>query len=96
MPVETKTIDEWVYPPFSGYFDGKLQLSCIGIKGDSYRSVLGERIWGRGSSDDKSGLIGVLHVLFYQFPPAPLKLSQRCVVLLLKLSSPTGSNQRAP
>ena len=25
--------------------------------------VKGERIWGRGSSDDKSGLIGILFVL---------------------------------
>ncbi|KAF9453562.1 carboxypeptidase S [Macrolepiota fuliginosa MF-IS2] len=41
VPVESRTVDEWTHPPFSGYFDG-------------------EKIWGRGSSDDKSGLIGVL------------------------------------
>ncbi|KAF5362478.1 hypothetical protein D9756_002470 [Leucocoprinus leucothites] len=45
VPVETETIDDWTHPPFSGYFDGDLR---------------GESIWGRGSSDDKSGLIGVL------------------------------------
>ena len=28
------------------------------------QSVSGERIWGRGSSDDKSGLIGLLSVFF--------------------------------
>lgn len=27
----------------------------------------GERIWGRGSSDDKSGLIGILSVLVHCF-----------------------------
>ncbi|KAJ3566922.1 hypothetical protein NP233_g6693 [Leucocoprinus birnbaumii] len=41
VPVETKTVNEWTHPPFSGHFDG-------------------ERIWGRGSSDDKSGLIAIL------------------------------------
>ncbi|EKM81840.1 hypothetical protein AGABI1DRAFT_36060 [Agaricus bisporus var. burnettii JB137-S8] len=44
VPVETNTVDEWNYPPFSGHFDG-------------------EKIWGRGASDDKSGLIGVLVAL---------------------------------
>ncbi|KAI0295384.1 carboxypeptidase S [Multifurca ochricompacta] len=41
VPVEPKTVDQWKYPPYSGYYDG-------------------EFIWGRGSSDDKSGLIGIL------------------------------------
>ncbi|KAH9945712.1 carboxypeptidase S [Amylocystis lapponica] len=41
VPVNPDTYDQWVHPPFSGYFDGKL-------------------IWGRGSRDDKSGLIGIM------------------------------------
>ncbi|KAG2157824.1 uncharacterized protein EDB93DRAFT_1124887 [Suillus bovinus] len=44
VPVEETTIDQWQYPPFSGYFDG-------------------ERIWGRGSQDDKSGLIGIMSAM---------------------------------
>ncbi|TFK51921.1 carboxypeptidase S [Heliocybe sulcata] len=41
VPVEPLTLDQWIQPPFSGYFDG-------------------EWIWGRGSCDDKPGLIGSL------------------------------------
>lgn len=41
VPVHPNTVDEWKYPPYSGYFDG-------------------ERLWGRGSQDDKSGLIGIM------------------------------------
>ncbi|KAF7375296.1 Carboxypeptidase S [Mycena sanguinolenta] len=41
VPVDPITVDEWVHPPYSGYYDGR-------------------RIWGRGSADDKNGLIGVL------------------------------------
>ncbi|KZS94463.1 carboxypeptidase S [Sistotremastrum niveocremeum HHB9708] len=41
VPVDPLTVDKWVQPPYSGYFDG-------------------EYIWGRGSSDDKSGLIGLM------------------------------------
>jgi len=41
VPIEPETVEEWTYPPYSGYYDG-------------------EFIWGRGSSDDKSGLIGIL------------------------------------
>ena len=26
----------------------------------TYKDLLGERIWGRGSSDDKSGVIGIM------------------------------------
>ncbi|THH01774.1 hypothetical protein EW145_g6858 [Phellinidium pouzarii] len=44
VPVDPRTVDEWAYPPFSGFFDGK-------------------RIWGRGSSDDKSGLVGVMSAI---------------------------------
>ncbi|KAF8582795.1 carboxypeptidase S [Ramaria rubella] len=38
VPVDPKTVDQWVHPPYSGYFDGTY-------------------LWGRGSADDKSGLI---------------------------------------
>ncbi|CAL1715350.1 unnamed protein product [Somion occarium] len=41
VPVEPLTVDTWLYPPFSGTWDGKW-------------------IWGRGSCDDKPGLIGSL------------------------------------
>ncbi|EMD39017.1 hypothetical protein CERSUDRAFT_93058 [Gelatoporia subvermispora B] len=44
VPIEPLTADEWVHPPFSGYYDGGK----------------GEWIWGRGSCDDKPGLIGSL------------------------------------
>lgn len=29
----------------------------------SYSSLSGERVWGRGSSDDKAGLIGILSTI---------------------------------
>ncbi|EIM87284.1 carboxypeptidase S [Stereum hirsutum FP-91666 SS1] len=41
VPVHPDTVDEWVHPPYSGYYDG-------------------EYVWGRGSLDDKSGLVGLL------------------------------------
>lgn len=41
VPVPDSTVKSWTYPPFSGYFDGKL-------------------VWGRGSSDCKNQLIGIL------------------------------------
>ncbi|OCH84737.1 carboxypeptidase S [Obba rivulosa] len=41
VPVEPTTIDDWIHPPYSGFYDGTW-------------------IWGRGSCDDKSSLIGIL------------------------------------
>ncbi|KAH7913034.1 hypothetical protein BJ138DRAFT_1146880 [Hygrophoropsis aurantiaca] len=41
VPVNPATFDDWINPPYSGYFDG-------------------EWIWGRGSCDDKPGVIGSL------------------------------------
>ncbi|KAL7413207.1 carboxypeptidase S [Mrakia frigida] len=41
VPVEPSTYKDWVFPPYSGHYDGTY-------------------IWGRGSSDDKSGMIGIL------------------------------------
>ncbi|KAF8761518.1 carboxypeptidase s [Rhizoctonia solani] len=44
VPVEPNTVDSWIHPPYSGYYDGTW-------------------IWGRGSTDDKSGLVGILVTL---------------------------------
>jgi Gly-Xaa carboxypeptidase len=33
-------------------------------------SSLGESIWGRGSTDNKSGLIGILYVIYFPSPTA--------------------------
>lgn len=44
VPVEQSTIDQWTYPPWSGYFDGKY-------------------VWGRGASDCKNSLIGILEAV---------------------------------
>jgi len=41
VPVNPETYDDWINPPYSGYYDG-------------------EWIWGRGSCDDKPGVIGSL------------------------------------
>ncbi|KAI9510035.1 hypothetical protein F5148DRAFT_977310 [Russula earlei] len=55
VPVEPETVEQWEYPPYSGFYDGKF-------------------IWGRGSSDDKSGLVGILAsvetLLKREFQPA--------------------------
>ncbi|KAI0300039.1 carboxypeptidase S [Multifurca ochricompacta] len=40
-PVDPESEHDWIYPPFSGHYDG-------------------DRIWGRGSGDNKSGVIGIL------------------------------------
>jgi Gly-Xaa carboxypeptidase len=45
VPVNPETVDKWIYPPYSGHFDG-------------------ERIWGRGTADDKNSLIAILSVYF--------------------------------
>ena len=53
VPVDPDTVEEWLYPPYSGHFDG-------------------ERIWGRGTADDKNGLIAILSVLLsIQVPTDP-------------------------
>ncbi|KAF8341297.1 carboxypeptidase S [Cantharellus anzutake] len=44
VPVDPTTVEEWVHPPYSGFFDGTY-------------------IWGRGSLDDKNGLIGLLSAI---------------------------------
>lgn len=66
VPVNPETISEWAYPPYSGHFDG-MCFSFTHIQGATRlikTAPAGESIWGRGSSDDKSGLIGTVHVRF--------------------------------
>lgn len=59
VPVHPNTVDQWAHPPYSGYFDG--DTSCFLFKWKIAQiMLLGNCIWGRGSSDDKSGLIGVM------------------------------------
>lgn len=41
VPVNPATRDDWINPPYSGYYDRQW-------------------IWGRGSCDDKPGVIGSL------------------------------------
>jgi Gly-Xaa carboxypeptidase len=57
VPVLETTINEWQHPPFSGYFDGL--HSNFMMRSMFLTDILaGESLWGRGSCDDKSGLIG--------------------------------------
>ncbi|ETW79160.1 Metallo peptidase M20 [Heterobasidion irregulare TC 32-1] len=69
VPVDPRTADQWIQPPYSGYFDG-------------------EWIWGRGSCDDKSGLIASLtaveSLLQKRFSPA------RSVVLAYGIDEERG------
>ncbi|KAG5645625.1 hypothetical protein DXG03_005616 [Asterophora parasitica] len=57
VPVNPTSVDEWTHPPYSGHFDGRSEITDSNYR---LNSKSGERIWGRGSSDDKSGLIGTL------------------------------------
>jgi hypothetical protein len=57
VPVENTTWDSWTHPPYDGYYDGQLVLSNSLIDTDQRA---GKKIWGRGSSDDKSQLISIL------------------------------------
>ena len=60
VPVEPSTISQWTHPPYSGYFDGE---NVLGSTEFANLPTIGESVWGRGSIDDKSGLIGILFVL---------------------------------
>ena len=60
VPVNPDTVDEWTHPPYSGYFDGQSYPRTVNSAHVAHEHQKGERIWGRGSSDDKSGLIGIL------------------------------------
>ncbi|KAJ7583273.1 hypothetical protein C8J56DRAFT_1055032 [Mycena floridula] len=60
VPVDPQTVDEWAHPPYSGYFDGGFLVLWYS---STHTNPLGERIWGRGSNDDKSGLVGTLAAL---------------------------------
>lgn len=59
---------------------------------NSGRSSIGESIWGRGSTDDKSGLIGILCVEFCPSPSVEMRLmpsSSSVETLLEKNFKPT-------
>lgn len=60
VPVNPESVGQWTHPPFSGHFDGTLHLACSRMLITDDSRVSGERVWGRGSSDDKSGLIGIM------------------------------------
>lgn len=60
VPVDPNTVEQWTHPPYSGYFDGTVIAVIGAILGLTH--PLGQKLWGRGSSDDKSGLIGILSV----------------------------------
>ncbi|KAH7885806.1 hypothetical protein F5I97DRAFT_1808549 [Phlebopus sp. FC_14] len=74
VPVNPATYDDWVNPPYSGYFDG-------------------EWIWGRGSCDDKPGVIGSMtaieSLLERGFVPA------RTVLLAFGIDEERGGNTGA-
>ncbi|GAW00929.1 carboxypeptidase S [Lentinula edodes] len=46
VPVNPDTLDTWIYPPYSGFYDAETGL-----------------IWGRGTSDDKASLTGIMLTL---------------------------------
>ncbi|KAI5963190.1 uncharacterized protein KGF55_002982 [Candida pseudojiufengensis] len=50
VPIQSSTLNQWTYPPFSGHYDG-------------------EKLWGRGSSDCKNLVIGLLETIeeLYKF-----------------------------
>ncbi|KAJ3847607.1 hypothetical protein EV368DRAFT_50867 [Lentinula lateritia] len=46
VPVNPDTLDTWIHPPYSGFYDAETGL-----------------IWGRGASDDKASLAGIMLTL---------------------------------
>ena len=59
VPVDPQTVDQWEKPPFCGCFDGKVYL--FNHNEEHYNFSTGKMLWGRGSTDDKSGLIAILY-----------------------------------
>ena len=58
VPVEPATVDDWINPPYSGFYDGRyLQTAPVHLV-DSL--ITGEWIWGRGTCDDKADVIASL------------------------------------
>ncbi|KAF9817087.1 hypothetical protein IEO21_03669 [Rhodonia placenta] len=74
VPVNPDTYDQWVYPPFSGHYDGTY-------------------VWGRGSEDDKSGLVSLMTavevLLEHGFQP------KRSVILAFGFDEETSGMQGA-
>lgn len=50
VPVNPDTVDQWTFPPWSGE-----------ITHDATAETPGTWIWGRGASDCKNSLVGILH-----------------------------------
>lgn len=77
VPVDPRTADQWIQPPYSGYFDGKQpHLHAKRFVLDHAARRAGEWIWGRGSCDDKSGLIASLWV--FRFGASILSEAYMC------------------
>jgi Gly-Xaa carboxypeptidase len=52
VPVNPDTVDQWTYPPWSGE-----------VTHDATAETPGTWIWGRGASDCKNSLVGILHAV---------------------------------
>lgn len=61
VPVNPDTLSEWEHPPYSGYFMvGSIHTLRHLLLINELFYYQGKYIWGRGVTDDKSGLIGIL------------------------------------
>ncbi|KAJ2915488.1 hypothetical protein MD484_g4928, partial [Candolleomyces efflorescens] len=60
VPVDNTTWNDWTHPPYDGYYDGQQVSSLTRLRQIHSNNSTGKKIWGRGSSDDKSQLISIL------------------------------------
>jgi hypothetical protein len=58
----------------------------------TYSNLAGEFVWGRGSSDDKSGLIGILYVSYFEISPSRGVDADHTIAHPLKLCWEKNSN----